>query len=557
MIAGNAIKDLFDPPPGCTGPPNPKRTTAFLDTAASKTVLCREAAADVAETQEPNFSLGTPSHVPIHTTETLELRLQKLPLKARQAFRVDDIPHNLVAVATLVDAGCSVHVYYWGFEVEYNGEIIYKGWRDGKSNLFQMSLEDDGVNNIIPETHHSEYDSIDGLEEATMNWSVNSIYECDNKEQLIKYYHASLGSHVKSTLAFAAKAGYLQGCPGLTAEAINKFISVEEATEMGHMRKTPAGVRSTTTESKRGRTPKEEHAIERQEAAEETTACPEQEPDNKKTKYVFMTAKLADGFICSDQTGAYPRTSNKGNKYICVFYVYDANRILGIPIKSRHSSELLKAYQQVYKWCKSRGFTPTLHRMDNETSKEVEEFITGQQTGLQYTAPGRHCAPAEKAVQTYKSCFKSVTASLPPEFPISCWCRLLPQVDIAVNIVRPCRQNPKLSAWAATEGGFHFDKTPIAPPGTAMLMYERPENRKTFGHNARKAWYLGPCLNHYRAFRGILPSTGKERMSDTVKMQHHAIAIPRLTPADRIVEAARHLDRALRDLPKDGATDEI
>ena len=56
-----------------------------------------------------------------------------------------------------------------------------------------------------------------------------------------------------------------------------------------------------------------------------------------------------------------------------------------------------------------------------------------------------------------------------------------------------------------------------------MLMYERPENRPSFGHNARKAWYLGPCLNHYIAFREILPSTGKDRMSDTIKMKHHAM----------------------------------
>ena len=130
-------------------------------------------------------------------------------------------------------------------------------------------------------------------------------------------------------------------------------------------------------------------------------------------------------------------------------------------------------------------------------------------------------------------------------------------MDLSVNIVRPCRKNPRLSAWAATEGEFHFDRTPIAPPGTAMLMYECPGNRKSWGHNARKAWYLGPCFNHYRTFKGILPSTGKERMSDTVKMQHHAIAIPKLTPADRIVEAARHLDRALKQLPKDGTTEEI
>ena len=416
-----------------------------------------------------------------------------------------------------------------------------------------MSLTDDGTPNIVPEPDDVDFERTDGMIMSAMEWSINSIYECQNKEQLIKYYHASLGSHPKSTLSNAASAGYLQGCPGLSHQAINKFIMVEDATEMGHMRKSPAGARSTT--KKRGKS--KEFILEQQEASAEAMATPVQEPDNKKTRLVFMTAKLADDFIASDQTGAYPRTSTRGCKYICVFYIFDANCIKGIPIKSRHSSELLKAYQTIYKWCERRGFKPSLHRMDNETSQEVKEFIADQQTDLQYVSPGRHCAPAEKAVQTYKACFKSTTASLPPEFPIAYWCRLIPQIDLSVNIVRACRQNPKLSAWAATEGDFHFDSTPIAPPGTAMLMYERPENRSSFGHNAKKAWYIGPCLDHYRTFKGILPSTGKERMCDTVKMKHHAIAIPSLTPADRILEAAKQLDLALRQMPKQGPLVEL
>ena len=128
---------------------------------------------------------------------------------------------------------------------------------------------------------------------------------------------------------------------------------------------------------------------------------------------------------------------------------------------------------------------------------------------------------------------------------------------MAVNIARPCRQNPKLSAWAATEGKFNFSSTPLAHPGTEMLMYVRPENRRSFGHNANKAWYVGPCLKHYRTFRGISPSTGKVRVADTVKMKHHAIAIPKLTPSDRILEAARQLDRAIKQLHKEGPMDEL
>ena len=58
-----------------------------------------------------------------------------------------------------------------------------------------------------------------------------------------------------------------------------------------------------------------------------------------------------------------------------------------------------------------------------------------------------------------------------------------------------------------------------------------------FGYNTKKAWYIAPCLCHHRTFKGIMSSTGAERMSDNVKFKHHAIAIPQLTPSDRIIEA--------------------
>ena len=66
---------------------------------------------------------------------------------------------------------------------------------------------------------------------------------------------------------------------------------------------------------------------ERKEAEADATATPEQEPNNQKTRHVYMTVKLADSFIASNQTGAYPRTSSRGKNYICVFYVFDPNYI--------------------------------------------------------------------------------------------------------------------------------------------------------------------------------------------------------------------------------------
>ena len=124
---------IDDEPPGCANPPNPSSDTAYLDSAASVTLVGKKAKCKVAETQEPNINLGTPSHVAIQTTKSMELLLHKLPKKARRAFLVDEVLHNLVAVAELVDAGCSVHFYSWGFEVDLEGETIYKGWREPHS----------------------------------------------------------------------------------------------------------------------------------------------------------------------------------------------------------------------------------------------------------------------------------------------------------------------------------------------------------------------------------------------------------------------------------------
>ena len=80
------------------------------------------------------------------------------------------------------------------------------------------------------------HDSFANSMVTDIEYHVASIYECNNKEQLTKYYHASLGSHPKSTLIAAANKGYLRGCPGFTAKAISKYIGIEEVTEMGHMR---------------------------------------------------------------------------------------------------------------------------------------------------------------------------------------------------------------------------------------------------------------------------------------------------------------------------------
>ena len=112
----------------------------------------------------------------------------------------------------------------------------------------------------------------------------------------------------------AAKAGYLRGCPGLKESLIRKFVMDEVETQQGHMKQSRQNVRST----------------KRINPMEST----EQEPGNIKTNVVFAALEEVDGRIYSDQTGAFPKISNRGNRYVMVFYVYDANHIQDIPIKN-------------------------------------------------------------------------------------------------------------------------------------------------------------------------------------------------------------------------------
>jgi hypothetical protein len=75
-----------------------------------------------------------------------------------------------------------------------------------------------------------------------------------------------------------------------------------------------------------------------------------QDPANIHTHHVFMTVLLVTGGISSDNTGCFPVTSNRGNPYVALFYIYNANAIQSVPIKNRSKEELLRAVTEVYAW---------------------------------------------------------------------------------------------------------------------------------------------------------------------------------------------------------------
>ena len=70
---------------------------------------------------------------------------------------------------------------------------------------------------------------------------------------------------------------------------------------------------------------------------------------------------------------------------------------------------------------------------------------------------------AEQAIRTWKNHFIIILCGLDPLFPLQLWDKLIDQVNLTLNLLRPSRLNPKMAAEAMFNGPFDFNRTPIAP----------------------------------------------------------------------------------------------
>jgi hypothetical protein len=118
---------------------------------------------------------------------------------------------------------------------------------------------------------------------------------------------------------------------------------------------------------------------------------------------------------------------------------------------------------------------PKLQILDNEASKLLVDYITGQGIDYQLAPPHVHRRnAAERAISTYKDHFIAGLCSTDKDYPLDLWDKLIPQSVITLNLLRRSRINPQLSAYAQVFGAFDYNKTPLAPPGTQVLVHEKP-----------------------------------------------------------------------------------
>ena len=119
-------------------------------------------------------------------------------------------------------------------------------------------------------------------------------------------------------------------------------------------------------------------------------------------------------------TDHFPQKSISGNQYIMVGYNYDANSILGHPLKDRTANSMRTAWQYLHNIYEFVACAPNIYLLDNEFSSELEIALKKAKTDYQLVTPYSHRNNlAERAIQTWKNHFKAGLATCDPQFPLT------------------------------------------------------------------------------------------------------------------------------------------
>ena len=323
---------------------------------------------------------------PMATTNIVELPIPGLSRKATEALVVPQLKQEaLLSVRQLADHGYTTifHPHKQGVTVHDVGSFklttskpaLLQGWRE-EGGLWTVPLSSDAASST----------SLD-VKEAAMN-----VYELPSTKEVIRFLHAALGFPTKATLLTAIRHGNLVTFPGLTTANVNKHFPESDETQKGHMKQTKQGVRSTKV------------------VDENALAMFTPKPGEKHKDVYLRVFDATKKSMYTDQTGRFPLTSSRGNKYIMVAVEMDGNYIDAEPMRARTTKELVAAYQAIFKQWKATGvICPNWHVLDNEAPEDLKQAIRENGCKVELTPADQHRRnAAERAIQTFKGHFISI-----------------------------------------------------------------------------------------------------------------------------------------------------
>ena len=447
-------------------------------------------------------------HLPDRSTMTNTheglLTLPNLPSEACKTYLFNDMQSSLISIGQLCDAGCVATFSKDDVHINKDGAPILKGHRDTATGLWLADL-------------HNQPESPPIVQHVAM-----SAIASETLGERLAFLHSCAGSPKLSTFNNALRNGNYTTWPELSASRVKKFLIEPASTIKGHLDQQRKNIRSTKPKAK----PKATNPHQFPGTPESPDDIQPSTPD-ARCNHVYLTCTEITGQIYSDQPGQFLVTSASGNSYIMVAHCYDSNAILAVPMPNRTGPSLLKAYKEVHRILTSRGFKPKYQRLDNEVSKVFKDFLYSVNVDFQLTPAGSHRRnTAERAIRTFKNHFISILCSTDSAFPLKLWDQLLDQALITLNLfLRNSRVYPALSTQAQLYGAFDFNRTPLGPPGTQVLIHELPDKRGTWSPHAVLRSYTGPATEHYRCYKVWVLETNSERFPDSGMHSQRSLGI--------------------------------
>lgn len=439
--------------------------------------------------------------------------------KSIQAYVFPDniLQFNLLSFSDLCNADCSIHLTKTTVSITYHGRVIFRGSKGITDTLWMIDL------NCLQ----------DGPLQSPIPSLANLTVKLDTDAEFVAFVHASFGSPPAATFLAAARAGWLDAYPLLTAAMISANTPNSIATAKGHL------------DQSRQRKSRRKALNDKPYANAHTTDTTEDDysdiPDN-----VFVKTIPATDLAHADSTGRFPIASRKGNQYVLVYtwrgYAHYE------PMPSRTAVSYLAAYTRAWQFFRQFDAPPSFMRMDNETSSLLEAFAKDQKLTIQYVPPGTHRAnKAEREIRTSKNHLISMLCTCHESFPLLLWDEALPQAELTINHLRAYQLDPLKSAYEGLHGQrYDFAAHPIAPFGTMVVVHDKPASRGSWDVHGETGFYLGPALQHFKCWRTWIVSTNSQRISDTLAWFPAPLKLPGSHPYAMITAALQDLTSAIK-----------
>jgi hypothetical protein len=326
--------------------PTPTPTThdsfAIADSGATSNFFTTDAAVINVKPAEKPLIVRIPNGKQLHSTHVCELNMPQLPYDARQGHIIPGMRgHSLVSLVQLCRAGCEVAITNNEMQVKYEGKVVLQGKKCKRTGLW-----------LIPLTATST--GLDGEGQDTEEVAGN-VYHTSSRAEWIQYLHQACFSSTIATWCKAIDNDQFLSFPGLTSDAVRKYLPPSTATVKGHMARPQQGIRSSTR-PKRKRTVIE---LVGNLQEEKEDMSPKEEPNAACDLFVGATiGDQNDNTLYSDLTRKFPIKAFSGNQVVFVAYAYGPNAILARGMRSRSDTEMIKAYTDIYEYLKSKGFKP-------------------------------------------------------------------------------------------------------------------------------------------------------------------------------------------------------